>query len=79
MDDTTTIKSENPQRGRVPVERLTIRMDELAAALGVSRRVLERERSAGRLLKPDLKIGKIPLWRVDSVRAWLANGGATER
>jgi hypothetical protein len=61
--------------GRTPIERLTYRIDELAAALGVSRRIIERERSAGRLLKPDLRIGRIPLWRVDSVREWLARGG----
>ncbi len=31
-----------------PVDRMTLRLDEVAAALGVSRRVIERERSAGR-------------------------------
>jgi predicted DNA-binding transcriptional regulator AlpA len=61
--------------GRAPVERLTYRIDELAAALGISRRTLERERSAGRFPKPDLAMGKMPLWRVDSVRDWLARGG----
>jgi hypothetical protein len=60
---------------RPTVERLTYRLDELATALGVSRRILERERSAGRLLKPDLRIGRIPLWRIESVRDWLARGG----
>jgi hypothetical protein len=60
---------------RPAVERLTYRLDELATALGVSRRILERERSAGRLLKPDLRIGRIPLWRFESVRDWLAREG----
>jgi predicted DNA-binding transcriptional regulator AlpA len=55
-----------------PVDRMTLRLDELAAALGVSRRVLERERAAGRLPSPDLHIGKMPLWRVASIEAWLA-------
>jgi hypothetical protein len=60
---------------RPRVQPLAYRFDELADALGVSRRVLERERSAGRLPKADLYIGKMPLWRVESVRAWLERGG----
>jgi hypothetical protein len=32
-----------------PIERLTLRLGELAAALGVGRRLLERERAAGRV------------------------------
>jgi hypothetical protein len=44
------------------------------ARLGVSRRIIERERSAGRLPKPDLHIGRMPLWRVETVRAWLESG-----
>ena len=60
---------------RPRVEPLAYRLEELADALGVSRRVLERERSAGRLPKADLYIGKMPLYRVESVRAWLDRGG----
>ena len=58
-----------------PVDRMTLRLDELAAALGVSRRAIERERSAGRFPRPDLTIGKMPLWRVETVRAYLERGG----
>lgn len=61
--------------GRPAVDRLTYRLSDLAAALGVSRRTLERERSAGRLPKPDLHIGRAPLWRVETIREWLARGG----
>ncbi len=60
---------------RPPVERLTYRLEELAEALGISRRVLERERSAGRLLKPDLRIGRMPLWSISRVKDWIARGG----
>jgi hypothetical protein len=74
MDSTTEPAASSPC-GRTTIDRLTYRIDDLAAALGVSRRVLERERSAGRLLKPDLRIGRIPLWRIDSIREWLARGG----
>jgi hypothetical protein len=60
----------------VPLDgRLTLRIDELAQALGVSRRVLERERAAGRLLQPDLTIGRMPLYRIESVRAWIDSDG----
>jgi hypothetical protein len=62
-------------QARPPVERLTLRLDELAAALGVSRRIIERERSAGRFPAPDLHIGRVPLWRVETARAFLERGG----
>ena len=71
----TTEPAEPSPDGRTPVDRLTYRIDDLAAALGVSRRIVERERSAGRLPKPDLRIGRIPLWRIESVKEWIARGG----
>ncbi len=71
----TTEPDTPPPSGSSPIQRLTYRLDDLAQALGVSRRILERERSAGRLLKPDLRIGRIPLWRIESVRDWIAKGG----
>jgi len=61
--------------GRTQNHRLTLRIEELAEAIGVSRRVLERELSAGRFPKPDLRIGKMPLWRVETVRDWLERPG----
>ncbi len=60
-------------------ERLTLRLDDLAEALGVSRRTLERERSAGRFPRPDLLIGKMPLWRPDTVHAWIETQSAGVR
>jgi predicted DNA-binding transcriptional regulator AlpA len=57
------------------VERLALRLDELAAALGVSRRAIERERSAGRFPRPDLVIGRMPLWTPQTIRRWLEEGG----
>jgi predicted DNA-binding transcriptional regulator AlpA len=59
--------------GRVP--RLTYRLDELAEAFGISKRTLERERSAGRFPKPDLMFGKVPLWRPKTIDAWIDKGG----
>ena len=71
----TSEPSDLPDSVPAAPERLAYRLDELANVLGVSRRLLERERSAGRLLKPDVKIGRVPLWRVQSVKDWLARGG----
>ncbi len=53
---------------------MTLRLDEVAEAIGVSRRVLERERSAGRMPKPDLRIGKMPLWCPETIRQWIKEG-----
>jgi len=58
----------------VPAERLTWRLVEVARALGVSRRTIERERSAGRFPKPDLTIGKTPLWTRESLVRWIEEG-----
>ena len=55
--------------------RMTLRLAELAEALGVSRRTLERERSAGRFPPPDLAIGKAPLWKPETIRAGIEGGG----
>lgn len=58
-----------------PIERMTLRLADVAKALGISRRTIERERSAGRFPKPDLHIGKAPLWRPETIRAWIERGG----
>jgi predicted DNA-binding transcriptional regulator AlpA len=57
------------------VGRLALRLEEIATALGVSRRAIERERSAGRFPKPDRVIGRMPLWRVETIRAWIGGAG----
>ena len=57
------------------VGRLTWRLDDVAEALGISRRALERERSAGRFPRPDLTIGRMPLWRPETIRTWIEGGG----
>jgi predicted DNA-binding transcriptional regulator AlpA len=56
-------------------ERLGLRLAELAKSLGVSRRTLERERSAGRFPPPDISIGKAPLWKPETIRRWIDTGG----
>jgi len=64
-----------PPKASEPVARVTYSLDDWAKALGVSRRVIERERSAGRLPKPDLFLGRIPLWKIETVRGFLERGG----
>lgn len=58
-----------------PTGRLALRLDELAAALGVSRRSIERARARGAFPKPDARLGRVVLWKPETVAAWLAKGG----
>ena len=51
-------------------------IDDLAAILRCSRRVVERLRSGGKVPKPDIKIGKMPRWKAATIRAWIEKGGA---
>jgi predicted DNA-binding transcriptional regulator AlpA len=64
---------EQSARAKPSVERLAFRIDEVSDSLGMSRRAIERERSAGRFPAPDLHIGKAPLWRPETIREWLAS------
>ena len=64
---------------RTPPVRMALRLAELAAALGISRRTLERERSAGRFPRPDLTIGKAPLWKPETIQRWVDSGGKGDR
>jgi len=50
-------------------------IDDLAALLSCSRRFVERMRSAGKVPKPDIKIGKCPRWKPATIRAWIERGG----
>jgi predicted DNA-binding transcriptional regulator AlpA len=64
-----------PEAASPNVVRLAYRLDEVAKALGVSRRLIERERSAGRFPRPDLTIGRAPLWTRETLTRWIAQGG----
>jgi hypothetical protein len=69
------VDAPRPGGDRPHIERLTWRLADLSRALGVSRRALERERSAGRLPPPDLTLGRMPLWRPETIRDWIDRGG----
>ena len=60
---------------RPRIEPMALRIEEVADSLGLSRRAVERERAAGRFPKPDVTVGKMPLWRPETVRGWLEKGG----
>lgn len=48
-------------------------VDDIADTLSVGRRTVERMRSAGKLPRPDLHIGRLPRWQAATIRAWLAD------
>jgi len=50
-------------------------IDDLAALLNCSRRLVERMRCSGKLPRPDLKIGKMPRWKAETIRRWIEAGG----
>jgi predicted DNA-binding transcriptional regulator AlpA len=54
---------------------MAYRLDEVASMLGVSRRTVERERSAGRFPRPDLHIRRCPLWRRETLEEFIQHGG----
>jgi predicted DNA-binding transcriptional regulator AlpA len=66
---------ERQSEARDRVEPLAYRIDQVAAALGVSRRTLERALSAGKFPKPDLRFGKSAVWRIETLRDFLEDGG----
>src|SRR5262249_11541209 len=71
------VDSDDTSRRVVPIhDRLTWGLDDLEALTGLSRRTLERERSAGRLPRPDLRVGRRVLWKPATILAWLERGGA---
>jgi hypothetical protein len=52
-----------------------IGIDGWAAALNCSRRAVERLRSARKLPRPDLMVGKMPRWKAETLRSWIDSGG----
>jgi predicted DNA-binding transcriptional regulator AlpA len=72
--DAPTSQTGSPEDAQA-LRRLALRLNDVAAALGVSRRAIERERSAGRFPKPDVTIGRMPLWTPETLARWVENGG----
>jgi hypothetical protein len=53
------------------IKRLLWRLDQIAHVLSISRRVLERERSAGRFPAPNLIFGRMHLWQPERIQGWI--------
>jgi len=64
---------EAPAAGHIIEPMLGI--DDLAAILSCSRRLVERMRSAGKVPKPDIHVGRCPRWKPATIRAWIERGG----
>jgi excisionase family DNA binding protein len=50
-------------------------IDDVATYLNVSRRGVERLKSAGRLPQPIVVIGRLPRWQSEDIRRWAEGGG----
>jgi predicted DNA-binding transcriptional regulator AlpA len=50
-------------------------INDLATVLSCSRRLVERMCAGGKVPKPDLKVGRMPRWRADTIRRWIEDGG----
>src|SRR5262249_1609002 len=74
-DTLPALKAALARQAQPQLSRMPLRLDEVAACLGVSRRVIERERAAGRFPPPDLHVGRVPLYQAESIRAWIQRGG----
>lgn len=64
---------EAPAAGHIIEPMLSI--DDLAALLNCSRRLVERMRSGGVVPTPDLRVGRMPRWKAATIRAWIERGG----
>lgn len=63
-------------RGKVPIrDRLLWDLDDIKVLTGISRRTLERCRASGAFPTPDIKIGKRPRWKPETIRRWIDAGG----
>jgi hypothetical protein len=60
----------------IPIrDKLLWDLNDIAALTGLSRRLLERQISAGQMPPCDLRIGRRCLWRPETVRRWIGEGG----
>ncbi|HZW31424.1 MAG TPA: hypothetical protein VFF52_11995 [Isosphaeraceae bacterium] len=72
------LKAALERQAAPPVDRMTLRLDELEAALGVSRRLIQKEIAAGRFPRP-IKCGRTSLWLLEAIREHLAQQAAGGR
>jgi len=77
LADAIDHQPEDAKPGRIlPVDmEPMLGMGELAAFLSCSRRLVERMRSAGKVPKPDMHVGRCPRWTPATIRTWIKSGG----
>jgi len=61
--------------GGPAVEPLLSKAD-VVAALGCEVRTIERMISSGRFPRPDVRVGRLPRWKAETVNGWIAEGGS---
>jgi predicted DNA-binding transcriptional regulator AlpA len=61
--------------GRKNVKPETYRRKAIASVLSICVRTLDRMISSGNFPKPDIKIGKHPIWKRATVERWMDSGG----
>ena len=67
-----------PDQAPPPALDPLLSIDDLARVLNCGRRSVERLLSAGRLPRPDVRLGRMPRWRTVTIREWI-NGQAAGR
>jgi hypothetical protein len=58
------------------IEQL-LSIDDLATILNCSRRFVERLRSAAKIPRPDMHVGRCPRWKPETIRRWIEAGGCS--
>jgi hypothetical protein len=50
-------------------------LDDLLRVLVCDQRTIRRLRAAGKFPPPDLRVGRLPRWKPETVRRWIERGG----
>ncbi|MGO9601659.1 MAG: helix-turn-helix transcriptional regulator [Isosphaeraceae bacterium] len=74
-DDPGRLRVADMPPGAGHIVETLLSLDDLAKILKCSRRLVERMRSAGKVPKPDIHVGKCPRWKPATIRAWIDRGG----
>ncbi len=69
-----TDPSTSPQPVAIAITPLVTK-DDFAAILQIDKRTFDRMRSAGKLPKPDLTIGRFPRWKASTIAELIERGG----
>ena len=75
MPPSVATTTPEPARPAPAVEPLTYRLADLPRVLGVSARTIDNARARGEFPRPDVQMGRCPLWRRETIERWLAQGG----